>query len=89
MIHQEWPLIHTNHRMDPMFVLAYKFRILKEKVKSWKKEETKRMKDKSTLLENEINVLLSSSPSAILKKEQHEKLLSLKNDLQKLLDHEI
>ena len=72
-----------------MSELAYKLRSLKEKVKSWSKEENQRMKDKSAVLENEINALLSSTPSAILKKEQHEKLLLLKNGLHKFLDHEI
>ena len=60
-----------------MFELSYKLRILKEKVKTWSKEETQRMKDKSVILENEINALLSSSPLAILKEDQHKKLLSL------------
>ena len=89
MIRHEWPLICSDHRMDPMSDLAFKLRSLKEKVKTWTKEESRRMKDKSALLENEINALLSSTPSAILSKDQHEKLLSLKKDLQKLLDHEI
>ena len=75
--------------MDPMFELAYKLHILKDKVKTWTKEETRNMKDKSVFLEEEINALLSSSPSAILKEEQHQRLLSLKAGLQKLLDHEI
>ena len=89
MIWYEWPLIRSDHGMDPMSELAYKLRSLKEKVKSWSKEENRRMKDKSAVLENEINALLSSTPSAILKKEQHEKLLLLKNGLHKFLDHEI
>ena len=78
MIRHEWPLICSVHRMDPMSDLAFKLRRLKEKVKTWSKEETQKMKDKSALLENDINALLSSTPSAILSKEQQEKLLSLK-----------
>ena len=75
--------------MDPMSDLAFKLRRLKEKVKTWSKEETRKMKDKSIFLEEEINALLSSSPSAILKEEQHQRLLILKAEIQKLLDHEI
>ena len=72
-----------------MSKLPYNLHSLKEKVKSCSKEENRRMKDKSVVLENEINALLSSTPLAILKKEQHEKLLLLKNGLHKFIDHEI
>ena len=41
------------------------------------------------MLEEEISSLLLSSHSAILNDEQHHRLISLKADLQKLLDHEL
>ena len=66
MIHSEWPLIQSDSQMDVMYILSYKLRVLKDKVKSWTKFESLKMKDKSVFLEEEISSLLSSSHSEIL-----------------------
>ena len=64
MIRAEWPLILSDNPMDPMFDLSYKLWVLKDKVKTWTKLEARKMQDKSFLLEEEINSLLSSLVSA-------------------------
>ena len=69
--------------------LHSRLKSLKEKVKSWTKIETLKMKENSVVLEKEINSILLSSHSAILNQEQQQKLNSLKKDLQKMVDHEI
>ena len=89
MIRAEWPLIPSDNPLDPMFDLSYKLRILKSKVKSWTNLEARKMHDKSVLLEEEINSLLSSSVSALLTEEQQLRLLSLKADQKKVIDHEL
>ena len=89
MIRTEWPLILSDNPLDPMFDLSYKLRILKSKVKSWTKLETRKMQDKSVLLEEEINSLLSSSVSALLTEDQQLRLLSLKAEQKKVIDHEL
>ena len=52
------------------FPLMFKLCLLKGKVKSWTKIETKKLKDKSVFLEDEINSILHSSQSAILNDEK-------------------
>ena len=89
LIRMEWPLIRLDDSLDVMHAFSCKLRLLKEKVKPWIKEESKRLKDKSYFLEEEISSLLLSSHSAILKDDQHHRLISLKVDLQKLQDHEL
>ena len=89
MIRAEWPLILSDNPMDPMFDLSYKLRVLKDKVKSWTKLEARKMQYKSFLLEEEINSLLSSSVSALLTNDQQLRLISLKAELKKMLDHEL
>ena len=89
MVRSKWPRILPNPSMDAMQDLHIRLRTLKEKVKSWTKTEALKMKDKSAALEKEINSILLSSHSAILNQDQQLKLNSLKNDLQKLIDHEI
>ena len=69
MIRIEWPLIRSDASMDDMNDLSFKLRLLKEKVKSWTKVESQKMKDKSVYLEDEISTLLHSSQSAILNNE--------------------
>ena len=89
MIRTEWPHIHSDASLDAMNNLSFKLRLLKEKVKSWTKVESKKLKDKSVYLEDEISTILHSSQSAILNDEQQSRLSTLKADLQKLLDHEL
>ena len=89
MVRSEWPRILSNPSLDTMEDLHIRLRILKEKVKSWTKVESLKMKDNSVALEKEINSILLSSHLAILNQEHQQKLNSLKNDLQKLIDHEI
>ena len=89
MVHSEWPCILSNPSLDAMQDFHDRLRILKEKVKSWTKIEALKMKEKSVDLEKEISSILLSSHSAILNQDQQLKLNSLKNDLQKLIDHEI
>ena len=81
MIRSEWPLIHSDNPLDPMFDLSFKLRSLKSKVKTWTQNEAQKMKDKSILLEEEINSLLSSSVSALLTNDQQLRLISLKAEL--------
>ena len=66
-----------------------KLRQLKEKVKPWFKVESQKMKDKSLSLEEEISSLLLSTHFALLNNDQHLRLIALKDELQKLLDHEL
>ena len=75
--------------MDVMNDFSCKLRLLKEKFKPWIKVESQKLKDKSFFLEEEISSLLLSSHSAILNEDQHLRLISLKVELQKLLDHEL
>ena len=75
--------------MDVMNEFLCKLCLLKEKVKPWIKVESQKLKDKSFFLEKEISSLLLSSHFAILNDDQHHRLISLKSDLQKLLDHEL
>ena len=89
MIRIEWPLIRSTDQMDAMNALSFKLRLLKEKVKSWTKMESQKMKEKSVYLEDEINYLLHSTQSTILNNEKQGRLNSLKADLQKILDHEL
>ena len=70
MIRTEWPLIHSDDSLDAMNNLSSKLRLLKEKVKSWTKVESQKMKDKYVYLEEEINSLLLSSQFAIFNNEQ-------------------
>ena len=69
MIRTEWPFIHSIDQMDAMNDLSFKLRLLKEKVKSWTKVESQKMKEKSVYLEDEICSLLHSTQSAILNNE--------------------
>ena len=89
MIRTEWPLICSIDHMDSMNDLSFKLRMLKEKVKSWTKLESQKMKEKSVYLEDEISSILHSTQSAILNYEQQGRLISLKAYLQKILDHEL
>ena len=89
MIQTKWPLLRSDDSRDAMNILSYKLRLLKEKVKSWTKVESQKLKDKSVYLEDEISSLLHSSQSSILNDEQQCRLNSLKANLQKLLDHEL
>ena len=89
MIRDEWPRILSDNTMDPMYDLSYKLWVLKDKVKTWTKIEAQKMQDKSVLLEEEINSLLSSSVSALLTDDQQLRLISLKTELQKMIEHEL
>ena len=72
--------------MEDLFV---KLRLLKGKVKVWTKHKTIEMKDKSALLEDEINSLLDSSTSGILGASDQSRLATLRLELQKWVDHEL
>ena len=89
MIRSEWPLLLSDNPLDPMYDLSYRLRTLKIRVKSWTKLEARKMQDRSVLLEEEINSLLSSSVYALLTDDQQLKLLSLKAELKKVIDHEL
>ena len=69
MVRAEWPLFHSSDQLDDMKDLSFKIRLLKEKVKSWTKRETQKMKEKSSYLEDEIRSLLNLTQSAILNNE--------------------
>ena len=75
--------------MDAMNDLSFKLRLLKEKVKPWTKLEAQKMKEKSAYLEEEICSILNLTQSAILSTDQQSRLISLKAELQKILDHEL
>ena len=47
------------------------------------------MKDKSILIENEINFILNSSSSGLLSLQINDRLWSLRAELKKLRDHEL
>ena len=89
LIRTEWPIIQLNEQMDDMKDMYIKLRILKEKVKSWTKKEAHMLKEKSAYLEEEICSILNLSQLAILSTDQQSRLISLKADLQKILDHEL
>ena len=89
IVRSEWPRILSNPSLDVMQDFYDRLRILKEKVKSWTKVETLKMKDKSADLEKEISSILLASHSAILNQDQQQKLNSLKKDLQRLIEHDI
>ena len=69
MVHSEWPSIPSNPSLDAMQDLHIRLKTLKEKVKSWTKAESLKMKNSSVALEKEINSILLSSHSAILNQE--------------------
>ena len=47
------------------------------------------MKDKIILIEEEIKTLLGSSVSGLLSSQENNRLLGLREELQRLLDHEL
>ena len=75
--------------MDAMEDLSVKLRLLKRKVKDWTRIKSLEMRDKSILIENEIKSLLDSSSSGILGARDHTRLLALRLELQKWMDHEL
>ena len=89
MVRTKWPLILSIDSKDAMNDLSIKLRLLKGKVRSWTKNETLKLKDKSAIMEDEINSLLHCSHSAILSAEEQCRLTSLKFGLQKIMDHEL
>ena len=89
MIRSEWPLISSRSPMDAMEDLFAKLRLLKGKVKDWTRTKSMEMKDKSILLEDEINSLLKSSTSGILGTLDQSRLIALRLELKRWLDHEL
>ena len=89
MIRTEWPLISSSASEDAMEDLPFRLRLLKGKVKSWTKLESIKMKDKSTIMEDEIRSILDYSTSAILSAGEQSRLASLKIELKKMMDHEL
>ena len=88
-VNSEWPVILADVNSDVSNKLPSLLRHLKVKVKAWTKAESLKMKDRSVLLEEEINSLLLSSQSALLSNDQQSRLSSLKVELQIHLNHEI
>ena len=89
MIRSEWPLISSRSPVDAMEDLSTKIRLLKGKVKDWTRTKSMEMKDKSILLEDEINSLLKSSTFGILGARDQSRLLALRLELQRWVDHEL
>ena len=89
MIRTEWSLFPSVNLVDAMEDLSVKLRLLKGKIKDWTKNKTLEMKDKSILLEDEINTLLESSSSGILGASDQSRLKALRLELQSWVDHEL
>ena len=89
MVKSVWPVILSDMNSDDLNKLPSLLRLLKVKVKAWTKAEPLKMKERSVLLEEEINSLLLSSQSALLSNDQQGRLSSLQADLHILLKHEI
>ena len=89
MIRSEWPLISSYVSEDAMEDLSGKLRLLKGKVKSWTKLKSIELKDKSALVEDEINSILDSSSTVIMSANEHSRLEALRLELKKWVDHEL
>ena len=89
MIREEWPLITSIDTMDAMDDLSVKLFLLKRKVKDWTRIKSLEMRDKSILIEDEIKSLLDSLSSGILGARDHTRLLALRLELHKWMDHEL
>ena len=89
MIRTEWPLISSNASEDVMEYLSVKLRLLKGKVKSWTKLKSIELKDKSALVEDEINSILDSSTTAIMNASEQSRLAVLRLEHKKWVDHEL
>ena len=89
MIRTKWPLISSNASEDVMEYLSVKLRLLKGKVKSWTKLKSIELKDKSALVDDEINSILDSSSLAIMGASDQSRLVALRLELKKWVDHEL
>ena len=89
MIRTEWPLISPNASEDAMEDLSVKLCLLKGKVKSWTKQKSIELKDKSALVEDEISSILGSSATTILSAKEQSRLAVLRLELKKWVDHEL
>ena len=89
MIRSEWSLFSSVNPVDAMEDLSVKLRLLKGTVKDWTKNKTLEMKDKSILLEDDINTLLESSSSGILGASDQSRLKALRLEFQSWVDHEL
>ena len=89
MIRTEWTLFSSDVSVDAMEDLFVKLCLLKGKVKDWTKRKTIEMKDKFSLLEDEINSLLNSSTSGILGASDQSRLATLRLELPNWVDHEL
>ena len=77
MVKVEWPLLSLESFSSRMEGFSLKLRLLKEKVKSWTHAKALEMKDKSFLIEDEINNILTSSPSGLFTLQINDRLQSL------------
>ena len=89
MIRSEWPLISSGSPVDAMEDLSAKLHLLKGKVKDLTRTKSMEMKYKSILLEDEINCLLKSSTSGILGARDQSRLIALRLELKRWLNHEL
>ena len=89
MVRVEWPLLPLGVPSLGMADLSLKLRLLKKKVKIWTHEKTLEMKEKIILIEEEIKILLESSSIGLLCSLDNNRLLALREELHRLMDHEI
>ena len=89
LVREAWPQLSQGSSTSGMEEFSLKLRLLKEKVKSWTRDKTLEMKDKSILIEDEINFILNSPSSSLLSLQINDRLLSLRAELKKLRDHEL
>ena len=78
MVKAKWPQLSLGSFSSGMEVFSMKLRLLKEKVKSWTHAKALEMKDKSFLIEDEINNILTSSPSGLFTHQINDRLRSLR-----------
>ena len=89
MVRVEWPLLTPEAPVDGMEDLSFKLRLLKRKVKDWTREKTLEMREKSFHIEEEIKSLLNSSTLGLLCSWNNTRLLALRLELQRWMDHEL
>ena len=89
MVRAEWPLLPHGVPTSQMDDLSLKLRLLKRKVKCWTRDKTMEMKEKIIIIKEEITNLLESTISGLLSTQENNRLLALREELQRLLDHEL
>ena len=89
MVRCEWPLISLKSPNAGMDDLSLKLRLLKRKVKVWTREKTLEMREKSIRIEEEIKSLLETSSTGLLCSLDNIRLLALREELHRWMNHEL